>query len=112
MPRLAVVAGILAALSAVPRAQPPSRPTFGTATSAVVVDVVVRDKQGRPITDLAIADFEIFEDGVAQEIGALSMVAPEVPGVTGEKRRVSNTGISKETAAEAVDPSLWAKSDF
>jgi VWFA-related protein len=103
MPRLAVVVGVLVALSAAPRAQPPSRPTFGAATSAVVVDVVVRDRQGRPITDLAIADFEIYEDGVAQEIGALSMVAPEVPGVTGERRRVYNTGISKATAAEAVD---------
>jgi VWFA-related protein len=103
MPRLAVVVGVLVALSAAPRAQPPSRPTFGAATSAVVVDVVVRDRQGRPITDLAIADFEIYEDGVAQQIGALSMVAPEVPGVTGEKRRVYNTGISKATAAEAVD---------
>jgi VWFA-related protein len=103
MPRLPVVVAVLVALSAAPRAQPPSRPTFGAATSAVVVDVVVRDRQGRPITDLAIADFEIFEDGVAQEIGALSMVAPEVPGVTDERRRVYNTGISKATAAETVD---------
>ena len=104
MSRLAaLVSAALVALSIAPRAQPPSRPTFGAATSAVVVDVVVRDRQGRPITDLAIADFEIYEDGVAQAIGALSMVAPEVPGVTGEKRRVYNTGISEATAAGAVD---------
>lgn len=101
--RALLVVGAVLALAAAPEAQPPARPTFGAATSAVVVDVVVRDRQGRPITDLAIRDFELLEDGVAQEIGALSMIAPEVAGVTDESRRVYNTGISKEAAAGAVE---------
>lgn len=104
MARLAgVLAAVLLVAAALPAAQPPSRPTFGTRTSAVVVDAVVRDRQGRPITDLTIKDFEIYEDGARQQIGALSMIAPEVPGVTDEKRRVYNTGISKETAAAATE---------
>ena len=100
---LALAAGTAVAFAAVGAAQQPPRPTFGAATSAVVVDVVVRDRQGRPITDLTIKDFELLEDGVPQEIGALSMVAPEVAGVTDGKRRVYNTGISAETAADTVD---------
>jgi VWFA-related protein len=103
MNRVGLLAIAMLGLAAAPAAQPQDRPTFGAATSAVVVDVVVRDRQGRPITDLAIKDFQLLEDGVAQEIGALSMVAPEVAGVTDEKRRVYNTGISKEAAAATVE---------
>ena len=95
--------GLLLGASVAPDAQQSPRPTFGATTSAVVVDVVVRDRQGRPITDLAIRDFEIYEDGVRQDVGALSMIAPDVQGVTGEKRRVYNTGISQEVAAASVE---------
>jgi VWFA-related protein len=103
MNRVGLLAIAMLGLAAAPAAQPQDRPTFGAATSAVVVDVVVRDRQGRPITDLAIKDFQLLEDGVAQEIGALSMVAPEVAGVTDEERRVYNTGISKEAAAATIE---------
>ncbi|MBK5297575.1 MAG: VWA domain-containing protein [Vicinamibacteria bacterium] len=84
-------------------AQQSATPTFGTRTSAVVVDAVVRDRQGRPITDLTIKDFEILEDGVPQEIGALSMIAPEVPGQAEAARRVYYTGISKDIAAATTE---------
>ena len=47
-------------------ADPSQTARFGTATSGVVVDVVVRDKQGRPVTNLAATDFEILEDSVRQ----------------------------------------------
>ena len=73
----ALLAGLLVAASVAIQAQPP-RPTFGTRTAAVIVDAVVRDRQGRPITDLTLKDFEIYEDGVRQQIGALSMIAPNV----------------------------------
>ena len=39
---------------------------FGAAASGVVVDVVVRDKRGRPVSNLTAADFAISEDGVRQ----------------------------------------------
>src|SRR5262249_38274974 len=34
----------------------------------VVLDVVVRDKKGRPVKDLAATDFEVYEDGARQKI--------------------------------------------
>ncbi|HWX39616.1 MAG TPA: VWA domain-containing protein [Blastocatellia bacterium] len=37
-------------------------------TSEVVLDVVVRDKKGHPAKDLAASDFEVYEDGVRQQI--------------------------------------------
>lgn len=49
--------------------------SFNTGTTAVTVDVVVQDRRHKPITDLTRADFELYEDGVRQEIGAMQVVA-------------------------------------
>ena len=57
--------------------QPGDKPAFGAEATAVVVDVVVRDKQGKPVTDLTAKDFELLEDNVPQEIATLTLVAPE-----------------------------------
>ena len=35
--------------------------------TAVLVDVVVRDRRGQPVRDLTAADFEVLEDGVAAD---------------------------------------------
>jgi VWFA-related protein len=38
-------------------------------TSLVTSDVLVTDRQGRPIRNLAATDFEVSEDGVSQQVG-------------------------------------------
>jgi VWFA-related protein len=38
------------------------------------VDVVVRDRKGKPVTDLTAADFEVYEDRVAQKIDTFTRV--------------------------------------
>jgi VWFA-related protein len=50
-------------------------PRFNAATTAITVDVVVRDQRGRPVTDLGRADFQLFEDKVPQEIRDVALVA-------------------------------------
>ena len=40
----------------------------------VSLDIVVRDKKGRPVRDLTAADFEVYEDGVRQQIGSFRFV--------------------------------------
>ena len=40
-----------------------------TETTLVICDVLVTDKQGRPIRDLKATDFAISEDGAPQEVG-------------------------------------------
>ncbi len=47
-------------------AQQPAEPRFTASTTAVVVDVVVRDKQKRPVAGLTADDFTVFEDGKRQ----------------------------------------------
>ncbi|HSS69780.1 MAG TPA: hypothetical protein VLQ46_03900, partial [Casimicrobiaceae bacterium] len=76
--RIALLA-ITLALGAFPAAQTEQRPPAPRAsgivqseTTAILVDVVVRDKHGQPVTDLTTGDFELYEDGVLQDIGALT----------------------------------------
>jgi VWFA-related protein len=56
--------------------------TLNEGVTAVLVDVVVRDKRGQPVRDLAPSDFEVLEDGVPQPIGSFTAVfsgAPATP---------------------------------
>ena len=75
--------------------RPPPRPSacgpsslpasgFTTSTTAVVVDVVVRDAAGAPIVDLKPADFELLEDDVEQQVASVQLIAPgRTPGAPG-----------------------------
>lgn len=43
--------------------------------TAILVDVVVRDRKGKPVTDLAAEDFEVEEDGVRQRVDTFTRVS-------------------------------------
>ncbi len=60
---LAVAAG--AALAA---QQPMQQPVFRSGVELVTIDVVATGRDGRPVHDLKVEDFELFEDGAPQEI--------------------------------------------
>ena len=55
-------------------ASSPDPQSYSTATTAILVDVVVRDRKGRPVTDLTAGDFEVYEDRVAQKIDTFTRV--------------------------------------
>jgi VWFA-related protein len=59
------------------RPQQQEEPKFRIGTAEVTLDVVVRDKKGRPVKDLTGADFEIYEDGARQNIESFRLVARE-----------------------------------
>src|SRR5262249_44146603 len=46
----------------------------------VVLDVVVRDKKGHAIKDLKSSDFEVYEDGLRQDISSFRLVSRERVG--------------------------------
>ena len=54
----------LGAEKLVPQVQAP--PAYRAGTEGVVLDVIVRDKKGRPIKDLTGTDFRVIDDGVEQ----------------------------------------------
>ncbi len=56
-----------------PRNDQLSTPTFRVQIDAVTMDVIVKDDQGRFIPDLKKDEFEVYEDGVRQEIASMTM---------------------------------------
>jgi VWFA-related protein len=49
-------------------------PTFKAGVEEVVLDVIVRDKKGKPVKDLEASDFKISDDGAEQKILGLRLV--------------------------------------
>jgi VWFA-related protein len=58
-------------------------PVFETGTAAVLLDVVIRDRKGRPATDIQPEEIEVLEDGVKQTIEGFRWVQTEAPQVEG-----------------------------
>ena len=54
-------------------------PSFPLATERVQVDVVVRDKKGAILRGLLAADFEVYEDGVRQDVESLDLLERTPP---------------------------------
>jgi len=67
-------AGTVAASSQNPPPQDPQRPTFVSRIDTVRVDVIVTDKQGRPVVDLTAADFEIQENKKPQKVDSFKLI--------------------------------------
>jgi VWFA-related protein len=77
----AVLVALTAGLSA-QTAAPPSgatgtaqeKPTFKVQVDLVTSDIIVRDEKGNFIPDLKKDEFEVFEDGVKQDITSMTVV--------------------------------------
>src|SRR3954470_11999701 len=79
----ATLVALTAGLSAQTPAQAPAppnsattqeRPTFKVQVDLVTNDVIVRDEKGNFIPDLKKEEFEIYEDGVKQDISSMTVV--------------------------------------
>jgi VWFA-related protein len=82
MTRACVVGGLVFAAAAVcpvpmdGQAGPARSPqSFTSTTTAILVDVVVRDRSGRPVTDLTTSDFDVAEDGIHQTVDTFTRVS-------------------------------------
>src|SRR6185503_14168929 len=56
-------------------AEPQSPDKLVISKDEVPFDLVVRDKKGKLIRDLTLADFEVYEDGVKQEINSFRFIS-------------------------------------
>jgi VWFA-related protein len=86
-----------------PPAQPPTapdqQPIFRTGINTVRVDVIVTDRQGNPVTDLKLEDFEILEDGKAQKPETFRLVKIDTVTQPAYTQRTIRTRNDEETAA-------------
>jgi VWFA-related protein len=102
--RCAYVAALFALLTSGGAQQP----TFRSGAQMVEVDVRVFDKNGRFLADLTRDDFEVFENGVVQQLQTLFLVGG--PGAeAGLKPRPAESGTAAATpgatgAATAASP--------
>jgi VWFA-related protein len=76
-----LAAGLSAQTPAQPPARPPAsttatqqKPTFRVQVDLVTNDIVVRDEKGNFIPDLKKDEFEVYEDGVKQELTSMTVV--------------------------------------
>jgi VWFA-related protein len=67
--------GGLSAQAPAPARSAQQPPTFTVRVDAVTMDVIVKDVDGRFISDLSKNDFEIFEDGVKQDLASLTVIS-------------------------------------
>ena len=91
-----LVAAIALAVTNAPAQQAP--PTFRSGIDAVSVDAFVTDRQGHPVANLTIDDFEIFEDKTAQRITSFTEVS--IPIVPPEP--YSPTAVESDVATNAA----------
>ena len=75
-------------------------------SNEVHLDVVVKDKKGRPIKDLKATDFEVFEDGVAQKVESFRFVSRE----TTPRTETRDDKAGANTNATTVAPSPGRRS--
>jgi VWFA-related protein len=73
---LAVLASALSAQAPAPAPSPaPQNPNFKLQVDLVTTDVLARDDKGNFVSDLKKDDFEVYEDGVLQDIWQMTVVA-------------------------------------
>lgn len=90
--------GIVPAQQPVPQQTPDD--VIRVRTKEVRLDILVKDKKGRLVKDLSPTDFEISEDGVAQQIQSFRFINREGTEDSGEV----NSNAAKSGAATGSEP--------
>ena len=76
---LGLVAGVTCLRAQAPSSPEVPPPTIRVSTHMVLVDVVVTDKQGKPVTGLRPEDFVVEENGKQQKVASLATAAENNP---------------------------------
>jgi VWFA-related protein len=71
-------------------------------TNEVKLDIVVKDKKGRPIKDLTATDFEVFEDGVNQKIRSFNFINRE--STAADSASSNQAGTTTDRKANSSQP--------
>ena len=91
-----------------PPASPDQQPVFRTGIDTVRVDVIVTDRQGNPVTDLKLEDFQIEEDGKAQKAETFRLVKIDTTTQPAYTQRALRTRNDEETAAQDENSRIFA----
>ncbi|MBI1761843.1 MAG: VWA domain-containing protein [Acidobacteria bacterium] len=72
-------------------------------TTAVLVDIVVKDRRGRVVKDLSADDFEVLEDGVKQTVDGFERISRE-SGLVAEAKEKAAPKPANTTPVTVRDP--------
>lgn len=79
--------------------EPTQQPVFRTGINFVRVDAIVTDRQGNPVNDLKVEDFEVAEDGKVQKVETMRLVKIDATTAPAYTQRTIRTRLDEETAA-------------
>jgi VWFA-related protein len=102
----ALLAAAVGAAAFVATARPAAQQLqFRTGADVVVIDVTVVDPSGRPIGDLALADFQVVVDGKLRAIASSQFLRYDIrlPGVD-PKARVAQPPLPSQVAVSPLPP--------
>lgn len=84
-----------------PPKPPPPAEVLRIGAEEVLLDIVVRDKKGRSVTDVKAGDIEVYEDGVKQELTSFRLI--NRGGETTVESGATATG-AKAAVPKTADP--------
>jgi VWFA-related protein len=89
--------------------QQPPPPTFRAGVNFVRVDVIVSDRDGKPVADLTQADFDVTEDGKPQTIETFKLVTVDgIPKPGDPDPKPIRSEYDEESEAAREDVRLYA----
>jgi VWFA-related protein len=97
---IAAAMALAAAVRAAPQTPPQAPPAFRGSTDLVEVDVVVQDRNGAFVSDLALEDFDVQEEGRPQQIQQLYLHVTDTP----------NRPVGRTLSGQANRPSMGGES--
>jgi len=103
----AVVVASFAAAQQPPASQTPATtPRFVSGADVVALDLVVRDKKGKIVTDLQEGEVEVLEDGVPQKLTSFCALQAAVPvtGAPGAEATAAAAPLPEPALAAASTP--------
>jgi VWFA-related protein len=77
-------------------------------SNEVQLDIVVKDKKGRPVKDLKAVDFEVLEDGVLQKVESFRFITREAPPPRSEAKSTAPTPATTPPPAKRSTPAITA----
>ena len=77
-------------------------------SNEVQLDIVVKDKKGRPVKDLKAADFEVFEDGVSQRVESFRFITRVAPQTTAESKTTAPSTATTPPPVKRSTPAVTA----
>lgn len=84
--------------------QTPQDDIIRVRSNEVRLDIVVKDKKGKPVKDLTANDFEVLEDGIAQKIASFRFVNREGSGDANENPASGERNVGSQSTAPGSGP--------